>query len=147
MGPTYASPAACVTPVADNCAFYRACLEAAHPCGAQGYALGFGEPLCYLFIARRDEFTPAGQRWLRGVRTCLQRELAALSARSDLTCDALADAAYASHTTCYTAADNSFCALPPVDVVRLASIVGPYLRDPRANAQTREVAAICANRP
>lgn len=145
-GATYATPAACATPVADNCAFYRACLDAAHPCGASGYALGFGEPLCNLFIDHRDEFSPAGQRWLRDVRTCLQRSLAALSARPVTSCDSLADEAYASHTSCYTAPDNSFCALPPPDVLRLASLLGPYLRDPRAMAQTRAVSAICAAR-
>lgn len=145
-GRTYSASATCEAPVADNCAFYRACLDGAHPCGADGYALGFGEPLCYLFIDHRDEFTPDGQRWLREVRTCLQRSLAAISARPVTSCSALADEAYASHTSCYTAADNSFCALPPSDVLRLASLLGPYLRDPRAMAQTRAVSMICASR-
>lgn len=144
QGPTYPTLAACATPVEDDCAFYRACLEASHPCGATGYALGFGEPLCFLFIDRRASFSPAGQRWLRGVRTCLQRSLAALVSRPVASCDALADEAYASHTQCYTAADNSFCALPPGDVLRLATLLGPYLRDPRAAEQTRAVARICA---
>lgn len=144
-GPSYATPTACAEPVPDNCAFYRACLDAAHPCGDDGYALGFGEALCYLFIDHRDEFTPEGQRWLRAVRTCLQRSLAALSARPVTSCGALADEAYASHTSCYTAPDNSFCALPPADVLRLASLLGPYLRDPRAMAQTRAVSMICAS--
>lgn len=145
-GAAYPSREVCATPLADNCAFYRACLEAAHPCGAAGYALGFGEPLCYLFIDHRDDFTPAGQRWLRDVRTCLQRSLAALAARPTASCDALADDAYASHTSCYTAPESSFCALPPADVLRLANLLGPYLRDPRAAAQTRAVASICAAR-
>lgn len=145
-GITYASRAACAAPVADNCAFYRACLDAAHPCGDAGYALGFGERLCYVFIERREEFTPEGQRWLRGVRTCLQASLATLAARPAMTCDTLADEAYASHTRCYTETDNSFCTLPPADVLRLATLLGPYFRDPRVAAQTRAVAEICAAR-
>ena len=145
-GATYRDRAACATPVADNCAFYRACLDPALPCGDGGYALGFGEPLCYLFIDRRAQFTPEGQRWLRGVRTCLQRELAALAAAPPTTCDALADAAYASHTRCYTDAANSFCDLPPSDVLRLATLLGPYFRDPRVMAQSQAVAAICEAR-
>lgn len=144
-GVTYSSPAMCSAPLADNCAFYRSCLEASHPCGEAGYALGFGELLCYLFIDHREEFTPDGQRWLREVRTCLQRSLAEISARPVMSCDALAGEAYASHTTCYTARDNSFCALPPPDVLRLASLLGPYLRDPRAMAQTRAVLASCSS--
>ena len=121
-------------------------LDAAHPCGDAGYALGFGERLCYVFIERRDEFTPEGQRWLRDVRTCLQASLATLAAAPSMSCDALADAAYASHTRCYTVPDNSFCALPPADVLRLATLLGPYFRDPRVAAQTRAVAEICAAR-
>jgi hypothetical protein len=143
-GPAYASAARCAAPVEDNCAFYQACLEGAHPCGASGYALGFGEPLCYLFIDRRGEFSAAGQRWLRGVRTCLQRALAALSARPFTTCAALSDAAYASHAGCYTAPDNSYCALPPEDMGRLAILLRPYFSDPRVTAQIRAVTEVCA---
>ena len=98
-----------------------------------------------VFVDHRDDFTPAGQRWLRDVRTCLQRELAALAAQPAMTCDTLADAAYASHTRCYTAPDNSFCTLPPVDVIRLVGLLGPYLSDPRAAAQTRAVSEHCAH--
>ncbi len=143
-GPTYASLAACATPVADNCAFYRACLEPAHPCGAAGYALGFGEPLCYLFIDHRSDFTPAGQLWLQGVRTCLQRALSVEMATPVTSCDALADTAFASHTSCYTQADNSFCQLSETDVAALEALVVPYLDNPRVGAQISAVAAICA---
>ena len=37
-------------------------------------------------------------------------------------------------------------ALPPADVLRLATLLGPYFRDPRVAAQTRAVAEICAAR-
>lgn len=143
-GPTYPSAAACAEPVPDDCAFYRACLEAAHPCGADGYALAFGERLCHAFVARRAEFTPAGQAWLREVRTCLQRALVPL-ARPSGDCASLEDAAYASHAACYTAAGNSVCALPPADLGALTRVLAPWLRDPRAVRQIGEVLRSCAD--
>ena len=144
-GPTYPSVAQCAAPVEDDCAFYAACLEAAHPCGGSGYALGFGEPLCYRFIDRRDRFTPAGQAWLRGVRTCLQRALAPLVSEPVASCDALADAAFASHTRCYTEPDGSFCSLASADVLALTGLLFPYLGDPRVKAQIAAVSAVCAD--
>lgn len=144
-GPTYPSLAACATPVLDNCAFYRSCLEEAHPCGAGGYALAFGEQLCYRFIDRRDAFTPAGQQWLEGVRTCLQRALAPLVSSPSSSCDALADEAYASHTACYTAPESSFCTLPAADVIALTGILLPYLDDPKVKAQIQAVNAACSD--
>ncbi len=143
-GPTYTALPQCATPVADDCAFYRSCLDAAHPCGAGGYALGFGEPICYSFIDHRAEFSPAGQQWLRGVRTCLQHALAARVAGPVTSCEDLADEAFASHTACYTAPGNSFCALPQTDVTHLAKLLLPYFDDPRVSAQIEAVAAICA---
>lgn len=142
-GATYPTATACRTPVADDCAFYRACLESAHPCGASGYALGFGERMCYAFVARRAEFSAAGQAWLRGVRTCLQRALVPLLPASTLACSALGDAAYASHAGCYTAADNSICDLPFTDVLTLAAVLSRDLLDPRAIRQMGEVAKTC----
>ena len=59
-------------------------------------------------------------------------------------CDALADAAFASHTSCYTQADNSFCQLPEADVAALEALVVPYLDNPRVGAQISAVAAVCA---
>lgn len=142
-GPTYASPAACATPVADDCAFYRTCLEGAHPCGPSGYALGFGERMCHVFIARRGEFSLAGQAWLRGVRTCLQRALVPLLPSPSPGCGPLGDIAYASHAGCYTAPGNTICALPFSDVLALANVLSLDLLDPRAIRQMREVAKTC----
>lgn len=142
-GPTYPSAAACARPVADDCAFYRSCLESAHPCGSSGYALGFGERLCYAFIARRAEFSAAGQAWLRGVRPCLQRALVPLLPASTLSCGSLGDTAYASHAGCYTAADNTLCDLPIADVLALANVLSLDLLDPRAIRQMAEVAKTC----
>lgn len=142
-GPTYSGSAACATPVADDCAFYRTCLEGAHPCGQSGYALGFGERMCHVFIARRGEFSPAGQAWLRGVRTCLQRALVPLLGSPSPGCGPLGDIAYASHAGCYTAPGNTICALPFSDVLTLANVLSLDLLDPRAIRQMRDVAKTC----
>ena len=144
-GATYPAPTACAEPVPDDCAFYRSCLESSHPCGADGYAVAFGERLCNAFIAQREQFTPAGQAWLRGVRTCLQRSLVPLNAMSGLTCGALEDAAYASHAACYTVATNSVCSLPPADLAALTRILAPYLRDPRVVQQIGAVLRSCSD--
>ncbi len=144
-GATYPERASCAEAVEDDCAFYRACLDAAHPCGADGYALAFGERLCNTFIARREEFSPAGQAWLRGVRTCLQRALVPLVGASAQSCDALGDAAYASHAGCYTAPGNSVCALSSADLAALTRVLAPWLRDPRALRQIGEVLRSCSD--
>jgi len=144
-GATYPDRASCAEAVEDDCAFYRACLDAAHPCGVDGYALAFGERLCNAFIARREEFSPAGQAWLRGVRTCLQRSLVPLVGAGALSCEALVDAAYASHSGCYTAPGNSVCNLPPADLGALTRVLAPWLRDPRALRQIGEVLRSCSD--
>lgn len=141
-GPTYVTRAACEIPVADDCSFYRSCLEASNPCGAQGYALSYGERICHRFIAERETFTPHGQAWLRGIRSCLQRALVPLL-HARTTCDSLLDAAYATHADCYTAPENSICALSPADVVSLVRVLSKDLLTARALHQVREVAATC----
>lgn len=145
-GPTYPTAAACASVVDDDCAFYRACLDARRPCGAEGYALAYGERLCHAFVAGRGAFSPAGQAWLRAVRTCLQRALVPLLARGGDDCAALEEAAYASHSGCYTASAHSICALGPSDLAALTRALAPYLRDARAQRQIGEVLRTCAAR-
>lgn len=143
-GPTYPTAATCASVVEDDCAFYRACLDARRPCGAEGYALAYGERLCHAFVAGRGGFSPAGQAWLRAVRTCLQRALVPLLARGGDDCAALEEAAYASHSGCYTAPAHSICALGPADLAALTRALAPYLRDARAQRQIGEVLRTCA---
>jgi hypothetical protein len=144
-GKTYPTAASCDQPVPDDCAFYRSCLEAKHPCGEEGYALQYGERLCYAFVEKREGFSREGQAWLRGIRACLQRALVPVL-HEPATCTAVIDKAYATHPDCYTAPDNSFCALPVSDVLELASILGKDLVSPRALAQMRQVAHTCVLR-
>jgi hypothetical protein len=142
-GPTYPTPAACSTPVADDCSFYRTCMETAQPCGDAGYALGYGERFCYAFVEKRSSFTGAGQAWLRGIRTCLQTSVAP-ALDDGLTCDALADVSFAAHAPCYTVPGNSFCDLPFSDVLAVSRIVGSALFSSRGLTQIRQVATQCA---
>jgi hypothetical protein len=144
-GKTYPTAASCDQPVPDDCAFYRSCLEAKHPCGDEGYALQYGERLCYAFVEKREGFSAEGQTWLRGIRACLQRALVPVLHEA-ASCTAVIDKAYATHPDCYTAPDNSFCALPVSDVLELASILGKDLLSTRALTQMRQVAHTCALR-
>ena len=141
-GPTYPTAAACDHPQADDCSFYRSCLESSHACGDDGYALAYGERLCYAFIEKRETFSSDGQRWLRGIRSCLQRSLVPLL-HEPATCASLLDRAYATHPDCYTAPDNSICSLPTGDILELVSVLGNDLLSSRAQAQIRDVAHTC----
>jgi hypothetical protein len=139
-GPTYPDAEACHHPVADDCSFYRSCVETAHPCGDDGYALGFGERFCNVFMEHDDAFTPKGRTWLRSVRRCLQTELVdALDA--PMACSALSDRAYGSHAGCYTLSGNSICDLPARDVAKLTELVA---KDPGQQAFKQMKAVIRA---
>jgi hypothetical protein len=142
-GPTYATRAACAKPQPDDCSFYRACLDAAHPCGEDGYALAYGERLCYAFIENRGSFSAEGQQWLRGVRSCLVREAATIASQTAATCTSVLEDAYATHPGCYTAKGNSICSIPAGDVVELMGIIGSDLFTSRALAQMSQVAGTC----
>jgi hypothetical protein len=141
-GATYPTAAACDAPVADDCAFYRACVEHERPCGDQAYAIDFGERLCYAFVEKRGEFSARGQSWLRRIRTCLQTSIAP-ALHESLTCSALEDAAYAAHAPCYVEKDDSICHLPLGDVAEIAHILGTTLLSGRGLTQIRQVATAC----
>ena len=141
-GPTYPTAASCEHPQPDDCSFYRSCLDAGHPCGEDGYALAYGERLCYAFIEKRESFSSDGQRWLRQVRSCLQKSLVPLLHEA-ATCSTLLDEAYATHPACYTAEGNSICSLPAGDVLELAGILGSDLLSERARKQIGDVAHTC----
>lgn len=107
----------CQTPP-QTCAFYRTCAEAALPCGASGYALGYGQANCDRFLRRLSHFSQQGQAWIFRVMTCLQRFLIdGPLLRCGLTCDALKEDAFSSHPGCYL--DSGVCALPVWDWVQL----------------------------
>ncbi len=107
-----------------TCDFYSSCAEAAVPCGASGYALGYGLANCRKFVQRQARFSAAGRAWILRVMACLQRFLVAgpLTRQCGLTCDALRTAAFGSHPACYV--DSGVCALPAADWVQLVLTIG-----------------------
>jgi hypothetical protein len=141
-GPTYADLAACHSPVADDCSFYRRCLESSVDCGEDGYPLRFGERLCNMFLRTDDEFSPAGRRWLRAIRRCLQDELV-FAVDAPLECNALEDRAYDAHSRCYTDPHHSICDLSLGDRFRLTELLGKELLNARAFEQIQAVVAAC----
>ncbi|EQC39468.1 hypothetical protein SDRG_02912 [Saprolegnia diclina VS20] len=130
LSPAYnATPAllpACTEPAPQSCAFYNACLEVAHPCGAQGYALGFGEFYCNKFAAYKDKFTANGQQWMYNTMTCLQKKLGVALKDPTMTCDAIKTFAFDSHPECYTNNGGpSVCELSPLkDWTTVLRVVG-----------------------
>ncbi|OQR94654.1 hypothetical protein ACHHYP_01021 [Achlya hypogyna] len=128
--PAYnATPAtleSCKVPVPETCGFYRSCLEAAHPCGPQGYALGFGEFYCNKFAAYKDSFSPKGKAWMYNTMTCLQKKLGASLSDPAISCNAIKTFAFDSHPECYTANGGpSVCDLNPLkDWTTVLRVVG-----------------------
>lgn len=144
-GLTYPTRASCTRPVAEDCSFYRACLEASRPCGDDGYALGFGERLCFAFVEDARRFSDEGQAWLRDVRPCLQQALVP-SLDDHPACDEAHARAMSSHVACYTDERHSICDLPIGDVVELARVLGGDLFTWRALRQVKDIGLGCASR-
>jgi len=71
----------CIDPAANTtCAWYSDCLEAAHPCGSDGYALAYGQHYCNAFSSElaSNLLTPHGLVWRDRTLLCLQEELVPL---------------------------------------------------------------------
>lgn len=141
-GPTYPTKAACKTPVSDDCAFYRTCLEADHACGEDGYALAFGERLCNAFITKRARFSPAGQTWLHAIRQCLEDELVPELGREQ-SCSDLEDRAFDSHLRCYTSPAHSLCDLSHEDALELTAVLNKDILNPHAIKQVGALLSAC----
>ncbi len=123
--PVYATPASCTNVRPKSCHFYSACLEAQEPCGADGYAVGYGERFCYAF--KNASFSAKGQAWRDNVMQCLQNALVpelAVSRAPTLACAELTDVAFGSHPACYTETGHSICYLPPSDLAAVFGTIG-----------------------
>ena len=96
----------------NSCAFYSDCLEKARDCGSDGYALGFGLPMCQAFLAmdgEQGQLSPEARAWMDNVRQCLQDAAVQFIFDGSLTCDEVKHRAFASHIGCYTAPSNDVC--------------------------------------
>jgi hypothetical protein len=113
------------------------------PCGAGGYALGYGEKYCSRYDVDVD-LSPRGLVWRDAVLHCLQEALVPeLAHVSSMSCDAITTFAFDSHPRCYTEGP-SICFLPIADVENvLATIDGQDLLSIRSAKQMASVAATC----
>ncbi|KAJ3162083.1 hypothetical protein HDU86_005781 [Geranomyces michiganensis] len=105
-----------------TCSFYDQCLESAHPCGKDGYGLGYGSVYCNSFKDNISRFSPKGQVWIQSVMHCLQVNLVPVLDDDNLTCPQLKTFAFGTHPQCYVQA--GFCKLPPTDLAVLLNIIG-----------------------
>ncbi|XP_078357857.1 uncharacterized protein LOC144642697 [Oculina patagonica] len=104
LSPNTPLPSECHNPSGDSCDWYRNCLEKKYPCEATSnpYAIKYAEKFCKLYGKRYSSFSPDAQRWVDGVRKCLQVVLVPLlRPGTKPTCQEIREKAFASHTPCY----------------------------------------------
>lgn len=97
-------PSQCYSPSGSSCEWYRNCLERKYPCEASSnaYAIRYAEKFCKLYDKRYTLFSADGQKWVDGVRKCLQVVLVPLLRPwMKPTCQEIRKTAFASHTPCY----------------------------------------------
>lgn len=97
-------PSQCYSPSGGSCDWYRNCLERKYPCEAtsNAYAIRYAEKFCKLYDKRYTLFSADGQKWVDGVRKCLQVVLVPLLRPwMKPTCQEIRKTAFASHTPCY----------------------------------------------
>ena len=104
-------PAWCYSPDGKTCSWYRKCLNKTYPqCenDDNDYGIKFAEKVCNLYNESYNKFSPQGQRWIDGVRKCLQLKLVPLvDTTHDKTCAELKSTAFKSHSPCYLNPDQS----------------------------------------
>lgn len=144
---TAATRAACLNPPTRDCSFYTRCLETTKACGADGYALGYGDKYCSRFLAN-DGFSREGVVWRDAVMVCLQRHLSRYLAPEDrATCEEITDGAFDDHPSCYTAPGEgapSICDLPPSDWLAVVDTIDAEdLISSRGRRQIEATARAC----
>ncbi|WP_394822603.1 hypothetical protein [Pendulispora albinea] len=136
-----AANALCST-FARDCAFY-ACLEAAHPCGSDGYALGYGAKYCARFMGQ-TKLSERGNAWRNATMACLQSALVPIADLAGaVSCRTVTDSAFASHARCYTQPGHSICALPMDDIWTILRTLDADALSLRAANQIRSVLSTC----
>lgn len=92
-----------------DCDFYT-CFENRRNCGVEGYMLAYGRKYCNRFGEHYDNFTFAGQKWIKCTRQCLTSALID-NYRADTPagngCDEVISHAFLTHVDCYV--DCGFC--------------------------------------
>lgn len=100
----------CLDAIGD-CEWYKNCLETEYNCGndTNNYPSGFAYPVCSEMMRQRDLFTEAGQRWVDGVRMCLQERIVPTLKQlgPEATCTDAEEQAFLVHYDCYI--ENGYC--------------------------------------
>ncbi|KAJ7388471.1 hypothetical protein OS493_037381 [Desmophyllum pertusum] len=128
-------PLDCDSPSGDSCDWYRNCLEKKYPCepSSNAYAIRYAEKFCRSFDKRRAKFSPDGQKWMDGVRKCLQVSLVPLLRPwANPTCKGIREKAFASHIPCYLNPDKdvpSICDLDCLEYYKIFwTIKGSFIK-------------------
>ncbi|KAJ7388473.1 hypothetical protein OS493_037383 [Desmophyllum pertusum] len=111
-------PLECYSPSGDSCDWYRNCLEKKYPCEASSnaYAIRYAEKFCRLYDQRLSLFSLDGQKWVDGVRKCLQVALVPLLRPwLEPTCEDIRQKAFSSHTPCYLKPDINVLSICDLD--------------------------------
>lgn len=125
VSPTTSLPPECYSPSGDSCDWYRNCLEKKYPCEAtsNAYSIRYAEKFCSLFEKRRATFNADGQKWMDGVRKCLQVALVPLLRPwANPTCKEIREKAFASHTPCYLKPDKDVPSVCDLDYFQYVQI-------------------------
>lgn len=82
---------------------FNCILQKRYPCDeGNSYALEFGEKFCSLYKHRYSKFNDIGQKWVDGVRKCLQVQLVPILGPSvRYTCQQIKTNAFDTHSGCY----------------------------------------------
>lgn len=133
--PTLSLPTECYSPAGDSCDWYRNCLEKKYPCegSRNSYTVTFAKKFCRMFEELSAKFSADGQKWMDGVRKCLQVALVPLLRPwTNPTCSDIRERAIASHTPCYLKPDKdvpSICDLDYVQYVKIFwTIKGSFIK-------------------
>ncbi|XP_061164465.1 uncharacterized protein LOC133173496 [Saccostrea echinata] len=127
-------PSWCYSPSGDNCDWYSQCLEKKFPCQNMhqtSYAINNGVRFCQLYQDHFKLFSTTGQKWINGVRGCLQVALVPLLRPfRKVTCNEIQEKAFNSHVDCYVNPNKdvpSYCSLSDLDRFKVLFTVGPSL--------------------
>jgi len=128
----YNSLASCSSPQANDCSFYRKCVQSKFHCSDTEYPIGYGEKYCNKFNnLSSSNLSSYGVLWRNETLICLQQSLVpTLNSNSSInTCSELEELAFDSHPGCYTNVYMSICELPISDWTTIAGVVdaGDYL--------------------
>lgn len=119
------------------------CLEKAHPCGPEGYALAYGKYYCGQFQQYFTSFSSQGQQWVTAVTSCLQEALIPIVDNDDDECDEIREYAFSTHAGCYTNPEHSICCILPTDWILIFVVIRKQLNNSATWQNLLDVANTC----